>query len=101
MKALDASLDSDNWVVGIDLQVLFFRLTLDSASEFLLGTSVDSQLSLLPGHKYSKNEQLPSNASELAISFDRAQMTLATRARFVDMYWLISPKGFKEDCKVW
>lgn len=101
MKALDASMGSDHWVTDIDLQILFFRLTLDSACEFLLGTSVDSQLSLIPGHNYSKNELLPSNASELAVSFDRAQMTLATRARFVDMYWLVSPKGFKENCKVW
>jgi hypothetical protein len=92
---------SENWIEDVDLQVLFFRLTLDSASEFLLGTSVDSQLSLIPGYKYSKNELLPSDASELAVAFDRAQMTLATRARFVDMYWLVSPRGFKEDCKVW
>lgn len=39
----------------VDLQVLFFRLTIDSATEFLFGESVDSQIAELPenAHKSS------------------------------------------------
>lgn len=33
MRALDVSLQADNWTTELDLQVLFFRLTLDSATE--------------------------------------------------------------------
>lgn len=34
----------DGWTPVIDLQPLFFRLTLDSATEFLFGHSVESQV---------------------------------------------------------
>lgn len=36
---------SDGWTAETNLQQLFFRLTIDSATEFLFGESVDSQLS--------------------------------------------------------
>lgn len=39
----------DGWTPVLDLQPLFFRLTLDSATEFLFGESVDSQLVAMPG----------------------------------------------------
>lgn len=38
MQAL--TVNSDGWTDEIDIQVLFFRLTLDSATEFLFGESV-------------------------------------------------------------
>lgn len=38
MKALPVN--SDGWTDEIDIQVLFFRLTIDSATEFLFGESV-------------------------------------------------------------
>ncbi|KAH8744982.1 cytochrome P450 [Diaporthe sp. PMI_573] len=37
MSALHDRLQPDGWTNQVDLQVLFFRLTLDSATEFLLG----------------------------------------------------------------
>lgn len=36
---------SDGWTAETNIQQLFFRLTIDSATEFLFGESVDSQLS--------------------------------------------------------
>lgn len=38
MQALPVK--SDGWTDEIDIQVLFFRLTIDSATEFLFGESV-------------------------------------------------------------
>lgn len=35
----------DGWTAETNIQQLFFRLTIDSATEFLFGESVDSQLS--------------------------------------------------------
>lgn len=37
-------IDSDGWTAEINIQQMFFRLTLDSATEFLFGQSVGSQL---------------------------------------------------------
>lgn len=38
-------IQSDGWTAETNIQQLFFRLTIDSATEFLFGESVDSQLS--------------------------------------------------------
>ncbi|PMD14093.1 cytochrome P450 52A12 [Hyaloscypha hepaticicola] len=99
MKALNVSLGSGNWTDCVDLQVLFFRLTLDSATEFLFGESVDSQLHLLPGHQSDKSVN-GLHSSDFAAAFDQGQMALATRARFASRYWLVWPKGFKESCRI-
>lgn len=40
--------DDSGWTEKVDLQPLLFRLTLDSATEFLFGESVFSQLYGLP-----------------------------------------------------
>ena len=37
-------IESDGWTSEINLQQMFFRLTIDSATEFLFGQSVGSQL---------------------------------------------------------
>lgn len=99
MRALNLSIGGDNWTDCVDLQVLFFRLTLDSATEFLFGESVDSQLHLLPGYQNEKSVN-SLHSSDFASAFDRGQMALATRARFASRYWLVWPKGFKESCRV-
>ena len=101
MGALDLSLTPGNWIKSVDLQILFFRLTLDSATEFLFGTSVDSQLDVFPSYLMLDSAAGAPNSSGFATAFDEAQMTLATRARFMDMYWLVSPKDFKQNCKKW
>jgi hypothetical protein len=99
MKAIDKSMQADNWTKMMDLQVLFFRLTLDSATEFLFGQSVDSQV-VKGGYKDEQDDVAGLRPSDFAASFDSAQMALATRARFLDKYWLVFSKGFKESCLV-
>jgi cytochrome P450 len=37
-------IESDGWTAEVNLQQMFFRLTIDSATEFLFGQSVGSQL---------------------------------------------------------
>lgn len=97
MRSLDLTRQTDAWTGLVDLQVLFFRLTLDSATEFLFGQSVDSQVRLLPGYQ-TINED--ANSSDFASAFDKGQMGLATRARFMDKYWLSNSKEFRDSCKI-
>lgn len=97
MSALDRSLQADGWTNEIDLQVLFFRLTLDTATEFLFGESVDSQLRLQLGYEATRDDDL---SSDFASAFDKGQMALATRARFAEMYWVVNNKTFRDSCKL-
>ena len=98
MRALPV--DGTGWTAETDLQVLFFRLTLDSACEFLFGESVDSQLANLP-----ENALLPANGGTsrdekvFAKAFDQSQRYLATRARLLEKHWLFNPAGFRSSCK--
>jgi cytochrome P450 len=98
MNALNLMMQPSKWSEPLDLQVLFFRLTLDSATEFLFGQSVDSQLNLLPSYKHTQKVGVGPNSSAFAEAFDNGQMALATRARYQDRYWLVSPKGFRGAC---
>ena len=86
----------DGWTQNIDIQVLFFRLTMDSATEFLFGESVDSQLEGLPG---SKNYSSTHDEKGFAYAFDRGQMYMAKAARLGDFYWMAHNKDFKDMCK--
>ncbi|KAK3067606.1 hypothetical protein LTS18_001020, partial [Coniosporium uncinatum] len=90
---------SDGWTAMTDIQPLFFRLTLDSATEFLFGESVDSQLMALPDHQA---ESRPTERDErlFSVSFDRAQLYLAKGARFGDNYWIAHNAEFKNDNKI-
>ncbi|TVY31590.1 Cytochrome P450 [Lachnellula subtilissima] len=84
MKALNLSLTSGNWMESVDLGVLFFRLTLDSATEFLFETSVDSQLDVFPGHGMLHSEAGAPNSSGFATA----------------LYWIFSPNSFMKNCKI-
>ena len=84
----------NGWTALTDIQTLFFRLTIDSACEFLYGESPGSQLSeagLTPTDE--------KNRVDFALHFDRALMHLAKRFRFGDQYWFHNPKEFRDDNK--
>ncbi|KAJ4290904.1 hypothetical protein N0V90_010100 [Kalmusia sp. IMI 367209] len=85
----------DRWTSVINIQPLFFKLTIDSATEFLFGESVDSQLADLPGYTY----QNPI-AKDFPFHFDRAQTAIAQGIRLQDMYKLAHTKQMKDDCRV-
>jgi cytochrome P450 len=69
----------------VDLQNLFFRLTLDSATEFLFGESVNS-LGSTEG----------SDQHRFGVDFDYAQSKVGTRDR---LSWLSSQTEYNRACK--
>jgi cytochrome P450 len=71
----------------VDLQPLFFRLTLDTTTAFLFGESVRSL-------------RAPETAGEQTFSdaFNTAQGFVAKRFRLLDFYWLIGGQRFDEAC---
>ena len=101
MRALPIDAQS-KWTAPVDLQVLFFRLTLDSACEFLFGESVDSQLIDLP-EKAGVNSlgNGPRFISEIAFAeaFDEAQAWLAFRSRLMDKNWVADGPSFRKHNK--
>jgi cytochrome P450 len=88
----------NGWTQEIDLAPVFFRLTLDSATEFLFGQSVNSQVAALPGYKQdAKPGEL--NWTGFAQHFDSGTHTLGVRGRLNELYWLFNPKHFNDSCK--
>lgn len=86
--AADDLLDAISKSEGVvDLQPLFFRLTLDTTTAFLFGESVRSL-------------RAPETAGEqtFADAFNSAQEYVAKRFRLLDLYWLIGGRKFQEAC---
>lgn len=96
MSALQVTFQPDGWTSMVDLQTLFFRLTLDSATQFLLGESADSQLQYIHGYSQKRNSAEELHNIDFATAFDLGQAGLATRARLGAMYWIHNPKPFRE-----
>jgi cytochrome P450 len=72
----------------VDLQPLFFRLTLDTTTAFLFGESV-------------KSLRASDSTSEttFATAFNIAQDFIAKRMRLTNVYWLIGGKQFTKACE--
>jgi cytochrome P450 len=71
----------------VDLQELFFRMTLDVTTAFLFGESVRSL-------------RAPESTGEqtFAGAFNTAQSYVIQRYRLLDMYWLIGGSKFRKAC---
>lgn len=84
---------------SFDIQELFFRLTLDSSTEFLFGESVNSLVST----SYT-NSGVPVKSTEAQMGFEAAFNTsqdyLAARTRAQSLYWMINPKDFRDANRV-
>ena len=72
----------------VDLQPLFFLLTLDVTTAAVLGTSTDSL-----------QDQGGRLGLAFADAFDTGQHYLAVRGRLGDLYWLFGGKKFSVACK--
>lgn len=72
----------------IDLQPLFFRLTLDTTTAFLLGESTQS----LRNAKDTRERSF-------ATAFDTAQRWVIKRLRLAAVYWLIDSREFRQACR--
>lgn len=71
----------------VDLQPLFFRLTLDTTTAFLFGESVRSLIT---------PEAIEENT--FATAFNTAQQWVTKRFRLLDLYWLINGSEFRQAC---
>lgn len=83
------------WTDTVDLSRLFFRLTLDSATEFLFGESVNSQ-----ARSEGDEAATSSSAHAFATSFDRSQQQLSVSIRYGSLYWLGHNRRFRDDVRV-
>ncbi|EGV60598.1 cytochrome P450 52A12 [Yamadazyma tenuis ATCC 10573] len=81
-----------------DIQTYFFKLTMDSATEFLFGESVESlrdeSINMVPTGECDVGLK-----TRFADSFNDAQTVLATRAMLQQLYFLVNTTRFKEACK--
>jgi cytochrome P450 len=89
---------ADGWTDLVDLQPLNFRLTIDSASEFLFGESVNSQLAALPGGDDVSSARLDDAA--FVTAFELSQDIIAKAFRFNDWYSIGLTKQYYAACKV-
>ncbi|KAJ8099011.1 cytochrome P450 [Lipomyces tetrasporus] len=83
-----------------DIQELFYRMTLDSATEFLFGESVHSLL-LTPEPGNKKNDDISVILSDagkqgFTYAFNYCQEVLAIRAIMQSFCWLLNPKAFRD-----
>lgn len=76
----------------VDIQKLFFKLTIDTATEFLFGESVQSLNER--GNPKIRNSESFGNA------FDKALAYLADRSTANSFYFLYNSKDFQNWCKV-
>lgn len=74
---------------AVDLQPLFFRLTLDITTRFLFGESVRS---------LSASEAVAGERT-FAAAFDTAQKWITKRFRFLAVYRLVDGREFREACR--
>ncbi|CAG8301096.1 unnamed protein product [Penicillium salamii] len=89
MQALPVA--ANGWTATTDIQSIFFRLTIDSATEFLFGESVESQLGAL--HNRNRPED------SFAAYFDKSQWVCAQRSRFEKLAFLAENKETKHSDK--
>ena len=99
LRALSLSKSSTpdkGWTDFVDLNPLFFRLTLDTSTEFLFGESVNTQLAALPGTKPTPDQLQREHFGE---AFDSAQFFISKQNRLGKRWWLLTrSKGFTDDC---
>lgn len=91
--------NNGDWTESVDLVPMFFRLTMDSATEFLFGQSVGSQIAALPGYQSKGKEAGGLDWASFGPAFDSATKCLGERGRLADLYWLYNPQYFKDSCK--
>ncbi|CAG8180106.1 unnamed protein product [Penicillium salamii] len=76
------------WTAPVDIQTIFFRFTLDSATEFFFGKSVESQLSVLTDRHTAEDK--------FCHFLTTAQRYAAQRVRFERVAWILNNKESRE-----
>lgn len=93
------------WTDEVNLQTLFFRLTMDTSTEMLFGESVDSQLYELPQafKPAGLRAQRTCAEKDFTAAFEAAVGGIAQKAAFGGLKWLCRPAGFDQavkDCHI-
>ncbi|KAL8707781.1 MAG: hypothetical protein Q9220_007233 [cf. Caloplaca sp. 1 TL-2023] len=86
--------DGEGWTNTVDLQPMFFNLTLDVASEFLFGQSLHSQD---PDQQERAQRLGMPNAQTFGHSLDQASDWLATASLWGKWYWLLPSRQFRRN----
>jgi cytochrome P450 len=94
LQALPAN--NGAWSEAIDLQPLFFRLTMDSSSEFLYGQSSNTQLSALSEEASAKNAE----DTEFVNTFEACQNHISMAMLLNEFYKLMETKTFLDRCRL-
>ncbi|KAF2207360.1 hypothetical protein CERZMDRAFT_115220 [Cercospora zeae-maydis SCOH1-5] len=91
---------NDGWTDFLDIQTRFFRLTIDAATEFLFGKSVNSQIAEASNVETGKTSAQEHVERSFSVNFDQAQSTMAKKFRYGDKHWLHNPPEYKMNAKV-
>lgn len=78
--------DQTGWTAVTDVQPIFFRLTIDSATEFLFGECIESQETAV---KSGRND-------EFSYHFDKAQWYCAQRGRYEKLHWITNTQESRD-----
>jgi cytochrome P450 len=93
-RALPAP-DSEGWAPEVDLMPMIYRFTMDVSTEFLFGTSVNSQSSAASATKTAEQEE---NAA-FADAMNYCQEYISWRIRLGTFYYLANSKKFQQSCQ--
>lgn len=88
--------EANAWSDVIDLQPLFFRLTMDSSSEFLYGESTNTQLSALSEEASTKNAE----DTAFVDTFEACQNHISMAMLLNEFYRLMETKSFLDKCRL-
>lgn len=88
------------WTDFTDIQTLFFRLTIDAATEFLFGDSVNSQVSEGRHSVAAKPGSQTRDEKAFSVNFDQAQLHMTKKFRLGDFHWWHNPKEYKVNNKI-
>lgn len=91
-----------DWTSSIDLSPAFFRLTLDSATEFLFGQSVGSQLAALPQNEKAdlgEDDNDGLNWVQFGTAFNYGMACVATKFRMQEIHWMYNTPAYRQACK--
>lgn len=91
LQGSDAASPVNSWTEWVDAMPLIYRFTMDAATEFLFGESVDSQLR--PGAASDRR-----NVFEQA--FEASSLGVGGRMRLGAFYWLLNHAGFRRACQL-
>lgn len=80
---------------AVDIQRLFFLLTIDSATHFLFGEAVGA-LASQSSKDGILNTSAVGGAAGFAEEFNKSQDYLTSRSILQGMYWMVNPKDFRE-----